>query len=84
VQGSRLCVRDEGSCSNSFNIHKLCILPTMHLCVLRGSENNERLFMYRLNLPVFITEAESVYCAVRTGSLNQTDTVSSLKGKVQF
>jgi len=27
----------------------------------------------------FITEAERVYCAVRTGSLNQTDTFSSLK-----
>jgi hypothetical protein len=34
-------------------------------------------YLYRINLPVFITEAESVYCAVRTGSLNQTDTVSS-------
>ena len=28
----------------------------------------------------FKTEAESVYYAVRTGSLNQTDTVSYLKG----
>jgi len=28
----------------------------------------------------FIAEAESVYCAVRTGFLNQTDTVTSLKG----
>jgi hypothetical protein len=30
-----------------------------------------------INLSVFITN--SVYCAVRAGSLNQTDTVSSLK-----
>jgi hypothetical protein len=29
-----------------------------------------------------ITEAEGVYCAVRTGSLNQKDTVSSLKGYI--
>ena len=29
-----------------------------------------------INLPLFKTEAESVYCAVRNGSLNQTDTVS--------
>jgi len=28
---------------------------------------------------VFITEMKSVYCAVRTGSLSETDTVSSLK-----
>ena len=33
-----------------------------------------------INLSVFRTEAESVYCAVRNGSLNQTDTVSYLKG----
>ena len=35
--------------------------------------------LYNINLSVFITEADSVYCAVRTGSLNQTDTVSYLK-----
>ena len=28
---------------------------------------------------VFITEAESVYCAVRTGSLNHTETLSLVK-----
>jgi len=26
--------------------------------------------LYNINLSVFITEADSVYCAVRTGSLN--------------
>ena len=41
--------------------------------------NSDYFFLYVINLPVFITEAESVYSAVRTGSLNQTDTVSSLK-----
>ena len=35
-------------------------------------------YVYSNNLSVFITEAESVYIAVRTGSVNQTDTVSSL------
>jgi hypothetical protein len=29
--------------------------------------------LYSINLSVFITEAESVYCAVRPGSLNETD-----------
>jgi hypothetical protein len=33
------------------------------------------------NWSVFITVAASAYCAVRTGSLNQADTVSSLKGQ---
>jgi hypothetical protein len=33
---------------------------------------------YSLKL-VFVTEMESVYCAIRTGSLNKTDFVSSLK-----
>jgi len=31
------------------------------------------------NIPIFITEAESVYCAIRTGALNATDPVPSLK-----
>jgi hypothetical protein len=33
-----------------------------------------------INLSVLITEAGSFYIAVRTGSLNQKDTFSSLKG----
>ena len=54
----------------------------MHLCVLRGSQNKQRFFsLYSNNLSVFITEAESVYCAVRIGSLNRTDRVSYLKGQ---
>jgi len=36
--------------------------------------------LYNINLSVFLTEAESVYCAVRTASLNNTDTFSSLRG----
>ena len=35
--------------------------------------------LYSINLPVFITEAESVYCVVRTVCSYQTDTISSLK-----
>ena len=44
------------------------------------SEQTAIISLYNINLQVFITEAESVYSAVQTGSLNQTDTVSSLKG----
>jgi hypothetical protein len=36
--------------------------------------------LYSINLSGFKTEAESVYCAVRSGSLNQADTVSYFKG----
>ena len=43
------------------------------------SEQSAIISLYSINLSVFKTEVESVYCAVRTGSLNQTDTVSYLK-----
>jgi hypothetical protein len=36
--------------------------------------------LYTINVSVFITEADSVYCAVRTAPLNQTATISFLKG----
>ena len=58
-------------CTASFNIQKFCVLLTMHLRVLRGSQNKQRFFsLYSNRLTAFITEAESVYCAVRTGSWN--------------
>ena len=40
--------------------------------------------LYSIKLSVFKTKAESVYWAVRTGSLNQTHTVSYLKGYVSY
>ena len=49
------------------------------MCFAWISEQTAVISLYSINLMVFITEAESVYCAVRTGSLNQTDTVSYLK-----
>jgi len=54
----------------------------MDLCILRGSHNKQRLFLYvaLTGKFFFITEAESLYYAVRTGSLNQKDIVSLLKG----
>ena len=33
-------------CSTSFNIQKFCVLPTVHLCVLHGSQNKQGLFLY--------------------------------------
>ena len=32
--------------TSSFNIRKFCVLPTVNLCVLRGSENKQPLFLY--------------------------------------
>jgi hypothetical protein len=55
--------------------------PQSIYCVLRGSQQTAIISLYSINLSVFITEAESVYCAVRTGSLNQTAAFSSSKVK---
>ena len=50
------------------------------MCFVWISEQTEIISLYSINLSAFKTEAESVYWAVRNGSLNQTDTVSYLKG----
>jgi len=51
----------------------------MYLCVfffiLWVSEQRAITSLYSLNLSVFITEGESVYSAVRPGSLNATNPV---------
>ena len=51
------------------------------MCFAWISEQRAIISLYSFNLSVFKTETESVYCAVRTGSLNQTDTVSYLTRK---
>jgi len=43
--------------------------------ILWISEQTAIVSLHIINWSVFITEAESVYCAVRTGSLNATDPV---------
>ena len=50
------------------------------MCFVWISEQRAIISLYSINLSVFKTEVESVYCAVRNGYLNQTDTVSYLKG----
>jgi hypothetical protein len=59
-----------------FNVRKFCIQSTRYLRAFNGSQNKQRLFLS----PLFITEAQIVYCAVRIGSLNAIDPVSSLMG----
>jgi len=63
-------------------MQKFGVLPTVHLYFAWISEHTPIVSLYRINWLVFITEAESVYCAVRTGSLYQTDKVSSVKGVI--
>ena len=58
----------------------LCSAHNVFMCFVWISEQTAIISLYSINLSVFITEAESVYCAVRTGSLNQTDTVWYLRG----
>ena len=52
------------------------------MCFVWISEQTAIIPVYSINLSVFKTEAESVYRAVRNGSLSQTDTVSYLKGLI--
>ena len=52
------------------------MLITLHLCVLYGSQNKQQpLALYCINWLVFITEVESVYCAVHIDSLYNTDMI---------
>ena len=63
------------------NIQQFYVLPTQCImCFVWIWEQTAIISLYSINLSVFITEAECVYCAVRTGSVNQTDAVSYLKG----
>jgi hypothetical protein len=64
------------------NLKNLFSAHNTFMCWAWILEQTTIVYLYRINLSVFITEAESVYCAVRTESLNRTDTVSSLKGWV--
>jgi len=52
------------------------------MCFVWISEQTALISLYSIKLSVFITEAESVYCAVRADSLNRTATFLPLKGKI--
>jgi len=49
------------------------------MCFAWISEQTAIISVYSINSSVFMTEAESVYCAVGTESLNRTDTFSPLE-----
>ena len=58
----------------------LCSAHNAFICFVWISEQRAIISLYSINLAVFKTEAESVYCAVRNGSSNQTDNSFVLKG----
>ena len=60
-----------------FNIQQLYALPSLFCIYLRT--NSDLCHLYH-KLIGFITEMKSVYCAVRTGSLNKAVCASSLNG----
>jgi hypothetical protein len=53
---------------------------TVFVCVVFIWEQTATFASYIINWLVFIAELKSVYCAVRTGSLNKAVCASSLKG----
>ena len=74
-------LKDTGHVMNQqFNIQQLYVLPTLYLCFVFIWEQTATCATYSINWLVFITEIKSVYCAVRTGSLNKAVSASDLKG----
>ena len=63
-----------------YHLEILCSAHNAFMCFAWISEQTAIISLYSINSSVFKIEAESVYCAVRTGSLNATDRVSYLKG----
>ena len=62
-----------GYCMHRYIWHHSEFLYSAHtavfMCFVLISEQTAIISLYSINWPVFITETESVYCAVRTGSL---------------
>jgi len=58
----------------------VCSAHIAFMCFAWISEQTAIISVYSIRLSGFITEAESVCCAVRTGPSNKTDTFLSFKG----
>jgi len=69
-----------------FTYHQVWHSKTIHgdyiafVCFVWLSEQTVTFALYIIYRLVFITEVESVHCAVRSESLYSTDTISFLKG----
>jgi len=71
-------------CTTSLNFKKSYIPPAEYLYVSYVSKKETmKFFLFRIRWLVFITEETSVYCAVRTWSLNKMDQISSINGRTQ-
>ena len=65
-----LCTPVVTICTTRFNIQQSYVLPTqLYLCFVWISEQTAIISLYNINWLIFITETESVYCAVRTESV---------------
>jgi hypothetical protein len=69
-------------CTTRFNTHKFYVLPTqcVYVFFVWISEQTAIVSLYSINWVVFTTETESVYCAVRTVSLNMIQVNFVFKG----
>ena len=68
-------------CTNSLTFNNCTFCPhTVFMCFVFIWEQTSTCATYSTNWLVFITEMKSVYCAVRTGSLNKAVCASYLKG----
>ena len=60
-------------CTTSLTFNNSTFCPhSVFMCFVSISEQTAIISLYNINWLVFITETESVYCAVRTGSLTVT------------
>ena len=50
-------------CTTSFNIQKFCVLPTMHLRVLCGSQSKQLLYLYTALTYRFLQPRQKVFTA---------------------
>jgi hypothetical protein len=67
-------------CLKGQNLKTVRSVHTVFMCFVFISEQTATSDSYKINWLIFITENKSVYCAVRTGSLNKAACASSLKG----
>ena len=68
-------------CTASLTFNNSTFCPhSVFMCFVCISEQTAIISLNNINWLVFITETECVYCAVRAGSLNQSDSISSFKG----
>jgi len=69
-------VHQELYVTSGLTFRNSAMLITLHLCAVFGSQNKQYLLPYTSLTDWFITEADSVYCAVRHESLYKTHTFS--------